>query len=250
MPKPERTTAPLDMANPCLEGKKRRCGRPTPHDTEQLDQYLLEIAAGLFVQYGYAGTSVDQIARKASASKQTLYRRYPSKEELFKAVITNLTASVLRTIEETPLHNPLQELRYVMGLLLDLILQPESLGTYRILISDAYRYPSLIAHATNTIGMPIHNCVVRLLKAAEDAGQIEPGNADDTTANLLCGLITGQPLEDALFGLKPLECCVERLEYFERGWALFLRAVGGKQEACPMAATPPAAFPYKKTAAS
>lgn len=248
MPRPERTTAHLDMANPCLEGKKRRCGRPTPHDTEQLDQYLLEIAAGLFVQHGYAGTSVDQIARKASASKQTLYRRYSSKEELFKAVITNLTASVLRTIEETPLHNPLQELRHVMCLLLDLTLQPEALGTYRILISDAYRYPSLIAHATSTIGAPIHNCVVRLLKAAEAAGQIEPGNADNTTANLLCGLITGQPLEDALFGLKPLECCVERHAYFERGWTLFLRAVGGKQDMCAPTPADTPSLAYKKTA--
>lgn len=61
------------------------------------------MAASLFVEHGYAGTSVDQIARKAAASKQTLYRRYPSKEELFKAVITNLSASLLRRIAETPL---------------------------------------------------------------------------------------------------------------------------------------------------
>lgn len=229
MTKFERMTSHLDMANPCLEGKKRRCGRPTPHDTEQLDLYLLEVAAGLFVQHGYAGTSVDQIARKASASKQTLYRRYSSKEDLFKAVITNLTASVLRTMNETPLKDPLAELEHVMRLLLDLTLQPDALGTYRILISDAYRYPSLMEHATNTIGEPIHRSVVRLLMAAEAMGQIEPGHADSTTANLLAGLITGWPLEDALFGQKPLACCQERRDFFDRGWALFLRGIGARQ---------------------
>lgn len=216
----------LDMLNPCLQGKKRRCGRPTPEDTEQLDQYLLEVAAGLFVKHGYAGTSVDQIARKASASKQTLYRRYASKEDLFKAVITNLTASVLHTMKETPLKNPLEELKHVMRLLLDLTLEPVALGTYRILIADAYRYPALMDYATQTIGEPIDSSILRLLKAAEAGGQIRQGVADATTANLLSGLITGHPLEQALFGKGPLQTCSEREAFFERGWSLFMSAVG------------------------
>ncbi|MFT9399011.1 TetR/AcrR family transcriptional regulator [Acetobacter sp.] len=229
----KRNTSFLDMLNPCLQGKKRRCGRPTPEDTEQLDQYLLEVAAGLFVQHGYAGTSVDQIARKASASKQTLYRRYASKEDLFKAVITNLTASVLHSIKDTPLKNPLAELKHVMQLLLDLSLQPMALGTYRILISDGYRYPTLAEYAKQNIGGPIDASILRLLKAAEAAGQINPGNADDTTVDLLSGLITGAALESALFGLAPFSTQAERKVFFDRGWTLFVRAVGGE---CP---TPP-----------
>ena len=226
MTPPKRKTSLLDMLNPCLQGKKRRCGRPTPEDTEQLDQSLLEVAAGLFVEHGYAGTSVDQIARKASASKQTLYRRYASKEDLFKAVITNLTACVVHTMKETPLKNPLEELKHVMCLLLDLTLQPMALGTYRILIADAYRYPTLMEYATPTIGEPIDSSILRLLKAAEAAGQIRQGLADATTANLLSGLITGTPLEQALFGKTPFTTAQERHDFFERGWAMFIRAVG------------------------
>lgn len=227
MTNPKRkTTSLLDMLNPCLQGKKRRCGRPTPQDTEQLDQYLLEVAAGLFVENGYAGTSVDQIARKASASKQTLYRRYASKEDLFKAVITNLTASVVHTMKETPLKNPLEELKHVMKLLLDLTLQPMALGTYRILIADAYRYPALMDYATQTIGEPMDSSILRLLLAAENAGQVKPGTADRTTVSLLNGLITGDPVQQALFGHCPFATTAERNAFFERGWALFMRAVG------------------------
>lgn len=230
-------TRPLDMANPCLQGRKRRCGRPTTDVTEDLDQYLLEIAAGLFVQHGYAGTSIDQIARKACASKQTLYRRYPSKEALFIAVVTNLTGSVLRAMEQTPLTNPLEELRHISRLMLDLTLRPDALGTYRILIADGHRHPSLQKQAVAAIGQPFHNNFVRLLKAAEQKGQINPGYATDTTARLLTGMVTGWPMEDSLFGQAPLQTEAEREAFFSEAWSFFLNAVGGRQ---PTAAAPPA----------
>ncbi|QEO16713.1 TetR/AcrR family transcriptional regulator [Acetobacter vaccinii] len=222
-----RTTQTLDMTNPCLDGRKRRCGRPSTHDTEELDQYLLEIAAGLFSQHGYAGTSIDQIARKASASKQTLYRRYPSKEALFIAVIMNLTRCLRQAMEETTLHDPLEELRYISRLLLELTLSPQSLGTYRILIADGHRHPSLLRQAITSIGEPFHRAFLKLLTAAEARGQIAPGNADDTTAHLLTGMITGWPLEDSLFGLSPLKTKQEQDDFFDRAWSFFLRAVGG-----------------------
>ncbi|GFE93066.1 TetR/AcrR family transcriptional regulator [Acetobacter persici] len=225
MTKPD-AASHLDMAHPCLEGKKRRCGRPTPYGTEQLDQHLLEVAASLFVKHGYAGTSVDQIARKASASKQTLYRRYPSKEELFKAVITNVTACLLRTMAETPLKDPLQELKTISRLMLDFVLRPDALGTYRILISDAYRYPSLIDHAIENINKPFHANFLRLLKAAEAAGQIGAGHADSTTTHLWAGMLTGWPMKQSLFGLNPLEDDAARDAFFEQAWALFLKGVG------------------------
>lgn len=225
MTKPDAAN-PMDMAHPCLLGKKRRCGRPTPSGAEQLDQHLLEVAASLFVEHGYAGTSIDQIARKASASKQTLYRRYPSKEALFAAVITNLSASLLRTMAETPLKDPLKEMEHVSRLMLDFIVQPDALGTYRILIADGYRYPGLMTHAIENINTPFHANFLRLLEAAEKAGQIEPGHANPTTVCLWTGLLTGWPMKQSLFGLTPLKDKTEREAFFERAWTLFLRGVG------------------------
>ncbi|MBO1323571.1 TetR/AcrR family transcriptional regulator [Acetobacter sp. TBRC 12305] len=236
MTRPDKSARPLDMANPCLHGRKRRCGRPTSHDTEELDQYLLEIAAGLFVQHGYAGTSIDQIARKASASKQTLYRRYPSKEALFVAVIMDLTSSLLQAMADISLKDPLEELRQISFLKLEFSLRPEALGIYRILISDGHRHPSLLRQVVEAIGEPFHNAFIRLLRAAEEQGQIEPGHADDTTARLLTGMITGWPKDNSLFGEETLETCADRVAYFDRAWSFFLRAVGGKPRT---ADTPP-----------
>jgi hypothetical protein len=48
---------------------------------------LLEAALDLFVEKGFAATRVDEVAARAGVSKGTLFLYFPSKEELFKAVV-------------------------------------------------------------------------------------------------------------------------------------------------------------------
>lgn len=45
---------------------------------------ILHIAFDLFVQHGFQGLSMAAVAARASASKATLYRRWPSKGALLK----------------------------------------------------------------------------------------------------------------------------------------------------------------------
>jgi AcrR family transcriptional regulator len=47
----------------------------------------LEAALDLFVEKGFAATRVDEVAARAGVSKGTLFLYFPSKEELFKAVV-------------------------------------------------------------------------------------------------------------------------------------------------------------------
>ncbi|NIC43067.1 TetR/AcrR family transcriptional regulator [Aquabacterium sp. A08] len=48
---------------------------------------LLDAALDLFVEHGYAATRVEAVAQRAGVSKGTLFRYFPSKEDLFKAVV-------------------------------------------------------------------------------------------------------------------------------------------------------------------
>ncbi|CAM3676937.1 TetR/AcrR family transcriptional regulator [Roseateles saccharophilus] len=50
-------------------------------------QELLAAAVDLFVEKGFAATRSEEVAARAGVAKGTLYRYYPSKEELFKAVV-------------------------------------------------------------------------------------------------------------------------------------------------------------------
>ena len=52
-----------------------------------IPQRIIEAAMPLFARYGFAKTSVDELARAAHLSKATLYAHFASKEALFAAVI-------------------------------------------------------------------------------------------------------------------------------------------------------------------
>jgi AcrR family transcriptional regulator len=48
---------------------------------------LLDAAARLFAQWGFAKTSVDELAREAGVSKGAVYLEFPDKEAVLKAVV-------------------------------------------------------------------------------------------------------------------------------------------------------------------
>lgn len=67
----------------------------SPGDDERHDA-LLRAALAVFARFGYRKTSMDELARAAGLSRQALYLRFGSKEELFRAMVTHLLESALR----------------------------------------------------------------------------------------------------------------------------------------------------------
>lgn len=51
---------------------------------------ILRVATKHFLERGYADTALDAVAKEAGGSKSTLYRFFPSKTELFHAVVASL----------------------------------------------------------------------------------------------------------------------------------------------------------------
>ena len=66
-----------------------RRGRPRD---PAADRAILESARAVLARRGFTGTSMDEIARTAGVGKDTLYRRWKSKEQLVQHVLTVLAA--------------------------------------------------------------------------------------------------------------------------------------------------------------
>ena len=66
-----------------------RRGRPRD---PAADRAILESARAVLARRGFTGTSMDEIARTAGVGKDTLYRRWKSKELLVQHVLTVLAA--------------------------------------------------------------------------------------------------------------------------------------------------------------
>lgn len=62
-------------------------GQGKRRDTSAKRKSILDAAIKVFRDEGYDNASMDQIAELAGASKRTVYNHFPSKDELFQAVI-------------------------------------------------------------------------------------------------------------------------------------------------------------------
>ncbi len=66
----------------------------TPTRGELRRQKFLEVAETLFLQKGYAGTSVNEVVKNAGGSLNTLYRYFDNKLGLFEAVFRKKTDEI------------------------------------------------------------------------------------------------------------------------------------------------------------
>ena len=94
-----------------IRAKQRRRGRPRD---PAADQAILEAARYLLARKGFTGTSMDEIARRAGVGKDTLYRRWKSKDDLVLHLLKVIA-------EETVTAPELDDPRYALFLFLQAI---------------------------------------------------------------------------------------------------------------------------------
>lgn len=109
---------------------------------------ILDAATELFLQRSYLGTSMDDVAAHAAASKQTLYKYFASKEALFLAIVSSMTNDASDRVQRE-IADPL-DLDQVFDHLvayaerqLAVVLTPRLMQLRRLVIGEAERFPEL-----------------------------------------------------------------------------------------------------------
>lgn len=161
-------------------------------------------AQRLFLQQGYLTTSTDAILAEAGiASKETLYRHYASKEELFADVLRHITLEqphFATQLSQLPAPQDLPALRQALTTLarelLSLMLQPDYQALVRVVMAEMPRFPQLgrlYRAAVPERGLLI---LANLLRQASENQLIADVDFEAVTHALLGGLIAY-----ALFGM-------------------------------------------------
>jgi TetR/AcrR family transcriptional repressor of mexJK operon len=165
---------------------------------QQTRERLRVAAHRLFLQQGYLATSIDAILAEAGiSSKETLYRHYGSKEELFVDVLGQLTLEQPGFSEKLlalPAPNDLSSLRQALTQLaraiLSLMSQPEYLALVRIIIAESPRFPQLGSLFFATVPQRGLTIIAALLREAREQQIIADVDFDAVTHTLLGGLLT------------------------------------------------------------
>jgi AcrR family transcriptional regulator len=165
---------------------------------QQTRERIRAAARRLFLQQGYQATSMDAIrAASGVASKETVYRHYPSKEKLFIDVMGHLTmeqpgfsAMVAALPEPRDLPSLRQALTTLAHEILSLMRQPDYLPLLRILIAETARFPELGPLFFATVPQRGFAIIVGLLRAARDHRVIAGVEYEVVARALLGGLLT------------------------------------------------------------
>ncbi|HEX8207064.1 MAG TPA: TetR/AcrR family transcriptional regulator [Solirubrobacteraceae bacterium] len=104
-------------------------------NVDERRRQLLEQATALFATHGYDELSMAKLAREAGISKPLLYHYFPSKRDLFEAVLSDAAEQHLRRIETDDTLSPAAQLTIAIGAYLTWI--EENRGAYEKLLRSA-----------------------------------------------------------------------------------------------------------------
>jgi AcrR family transcriptional regulator len=106
---------------------------------------ILRAGAETFMEQGFEAASMDEVARRATVSKATIYSHFDSKHALFGAIVTGRCQAMIPMIAAAGLgeHSPADALRLIGRQFLTLLTSPGPLSLYRIVLAEAPRFPDL-----------------------------------------------------------------------------------------------------------
>lgn len=160
---------------------------------------VIRAAMGLFLEQGYERTSLQQIGKKADVSTATLFKRFPTKAALFEAMVEDFWAVPPPCPERALSEDPAIGLRK-MGMSYALLMRtPEMQGIYRLIISEAPRFPDLGQAVYDRVKGPFLQRLEDYLRAQAAAGRMVVDHAE-TAASQFLAVITGQSFWPELIG--------------------------------------------------
>lgn len=108
-------------------------------------QQIIRGAERVFTECGYEGASMSRIAIEAGVSKGTLYNYFDSKSMLFAVFVEQMASTTLAHIfQQADEQEETDAALHAIGLrMIQMIISPGSLVLYRIVVSEASKFPHL-----------------------------------------------------------------------------------------------------------
>jgi AcrR family transcriptional regulator len=105
---------------------------------------ILAAAVEVFFEEGYARASMDRIIDKIGGSKRTIYSYFPSKEELFGAIVRDTADRILAALSPPLDNEDIRENLVIMASrYVDVLLSREGLALFRAVVAEAAYFPEL-----------------------------------------------------------------------------------------------------------
>jgi len=186
-------------ADEAPSGKRERRKEARPGE-------LLDAALDLFVEKGFAATRAEEVAARAGVSKGTLFLYFPSKEELFKAVVReNISGRFAEWNDEfeTFEGSAADMVRYCLKVWWERIGATRASGITKLMISEARNFPELAAFYQHEVIRPGTLLIRRILQRGMDSGEFRPLDLDYAVFSLVAPMIFLMMMKHSLGACAP-----------------------------------------------
>lgn len=153
---------------------------------------LLDAALDLFVEKGFAATRVEEVAAKAGVSKGTLFLYFPSKEDLFKAVVREAISGRFdewkAELDSFP-GDTAELVRESMLRWWDRIGNTRASGITKLVMSEAGSFPEIAAFYTQEVIAPGNALVRSILERGVSRGEVRDIDLDSACHSIIAPMI-------------------------------------------------------------
>jgi TetR/AcrR family transcriptional regulator, mexJK operon transcriptional repressor len=174
----------------------------SPRAERKLAQ-MIDGARAVMVAKGYEGASVDDIAREAGISKATMYRYFPDKVALFRAVMMReCTRQAGAAVEFGDCCRPVPEIlldfatRHLAFVLSDLAIE-----AFRTAVAESARFPALARDFYERRMNTSRLALSELMAAAHERGELAVDDPDRAALRFLA-LCKSDLFFKRLFGVR------------------------------------------------
>ncbi|MBE0380265.1 TetR/AcrR family transcriptional regulator [Pseudoalteromonas prydzensis] len=149
-------------------------------------QQIITAATSLFMEKGFPNTSMDQIAKLAEVSKQTVYSHFKDKNNLFVETVTaHCSSSNLRKEQFEATQTLEENLLRVLTNFISLVFSPEALRVYDTCVAHKDEYPELALLFYEAAPKVVIQQVETCLQSIAAAGLLTIENPKFATLQLL-----------------------------------------------------------------
>ncbi|MGW8399580.1 TetR/AcrR family transcriptional regulator [Streptomyces lydicus] len=189
---------------------------------------IMDAATQAFLAKGYSRTSMDDIAKLAAVSKQTVYKHFADKEKLFAEIVlatTDQVEAMVGLVAGIPADaDQLEEnLTRLAGQFLAALTRPEVLQLRRLIIANADTFPELGAAWYERGFERVLATLAATFQRLADEGLLQIRDPL-LAANHFAGLLLWIPVNKAMFHGGPQHTQDELARYVTAGVAAFLGA--------------------------
>jgi len=143
---------------------------------------ITEAAFSAFAENGYAGTRVEEVARRAGVSKGLLYLYFKTKEELFKAVVRSVVVRRVEALIDTVEHTDLSAEEFLRGPMLSFMQSvPGSrvAVVIRLLLAEGARHPDLVDFYFDNVVNKGMSAIGQFVERGVERGEFRPSAVTD-----------------------------------------------------------------------